>query len=820
MLKGLPHIFLRKTQVAKKFKNPQRGGGPKNLPERDPEEHGARLREQWAAIWSRAKEEDASRTAVATVKREGMYVEFEGAPGTDLITDSLEARAAGIRLLSVYSVDTVTRAEVFVPNGKHHLFLKKVDQYTTEVTGKGKPKHDRLLRSIENVRRAVLESFWRDNSDLIPQGNDAVWCEIWLRGTWDTLEKRFHDAASALNIEIQPYRLRFPERVVLLGKATRHQLAGLLEYSPDIAEFRRAKETARFFVDLTNEDQTEWVSNLCSRIVSNSNTNVSVCVMDTGANNGHPLLAPVLSDADCHTVEPRWGVNDHSGHGSSMCGIATFGDLEECMSKHGPVKIEHRLESVKILPPKGENDPALYGEITIQGMSRAEIQAPERNRVGCMAVTSIDGRDRGRPSSWSAAIDVLTSGYDDDKRRLMIVSAGNVDDHGEWANYPDSNLTYSVHDPGQSWNAITVGAFTEKFLLTDPNLQDHVPVAQSGELSPFSSTSLIWESRWPIKPEIVMEGGNLAKGPDGLISEQDDLSLLTIGHEPTRRHLTTINATSASAARAAWMAAQIQARYPDAWPETVRGLMIHAAEWPKSLKRQFPSSNRRGGYSKTEYGKLLRTCGYGVPNLPSALNCASNTLTLISEAELQPYTKQDGRYSTNEMHLHRLPWPRDILLGLAEMPVKLRITLSYFIEPGPGEVGWKDKYRYASHALRFDVNNPGEDESTFLKRINAASREEGESADSSSGSDRWEIGANARNTGSIHSDIWRDTAANIAASNLIAIYPLVGWWRERSWLNRWNRIARYTLIVTLSTPDETIDIYTPIAMKLGIPVQV
>jgi hypothetical protein len=172
------------------------------------------------------------------------------------------------------------------------------------------------------------------------------------------------------------------------------------------------------------------------------------------------------------------------------------------------------------------------------------------------------------------------------------------------------------------------------------------------------------------------------------------------------------------------------------------------------------------------------------------------------------------------MHLHRIPWPSEVLLSLGEAPVALRITLSYFVEPGPGEVGWKDKYRYASYALRFDLNNTGESEDSFLRRLNAAARDEGERPDSESGSQRWLIGANSRNTGSIHSDIWKGTAADIASCNLIGVYPVIGWWRERSWLGRWDRRARYSLIVSLHMPDEKIDIYTPVAIQLGIPVEV
>jgi len=824
------HIFLREAQETEKFTTP-RGGGPQNdIIQRNRQSHSTKLQNQWAAIWAKAREQDELRTAVSKPTRDGIYVEFEGAPGYNLVTKSLEDRRAGVRLLNVYTINTedrpgeeITRATVFIPSGKQDHFLRKINEYAQEETQKGNPKNAALVQSVEDMRLAVLESFWRDRIDLLPQGAEAVWCEIWLQGTSEDIELRFRNMASVLGITVQARSLRFPERTVLLGKPTRGQLTELIETSSDIAEFRRAKETSRFFLEMENKDQTEWVNELRSRLRVTPEARVSVCVLDTGANNGHALLHPVLANADCHAIEPDWGVNDHLGHGTLMCGVSAFGDLTEALQHSHPIRVDHNLESVKILPPRGANDPDLYGEITIQGMYRASIQAPNRNRIGCMAVTTEDGRDRGRPSSWSAAIDKLTSGYDDDRKCLFIVSAGNYQGTDDWGTYPQGNLKYSVHDPGQSWNALTVGAYTEKAILSAPGLQDHTPLAQPGELSPFSSTSLIWDEIWPHKPDIVLEGGNVARAPDGSISEQDDLSLLSTGYQPTRRQFDSINATSAAAAQAAWIAAQIQARYPEAWPETIRGLMIHSAEWPFAIKKQFLTANSQGEFSKSEYKRLLRICGYGVPNLPRALACASNSLTLISEAEIQPYTKKEGHsdYSTKDMHLHRLPWPRDVLLSLGETIVTLRITLSYFIEPGPGEVGWKDKYRYASFGLRFGLNSQGENEEDFLKRLNKAARDEDErKPDTDSGSERWLIGSNGRDTGSVHSDIWKGTAADIASCNLIGVYPVVGWWRERAWLGRWNRKARYSLIVSLHTPNEKVDIYTPVAVQLGIPVEV
>jgi len=76
--------------------------------------------------------------------------------------------------------------------------------------------------------------------------------------------------------------------------------------------------------------------------------------------------------------------------------------------------------------------------------------------------------------------------------------------------------------------------------------------------------------------------------------------------------------------------------------------------------------------------------------------------------------------------------------------------------------------------------------------------------------------------GSVHSDRWKGTAAELANCNMIAVYPIVGWWRERHHLNRWNKRARYALIVTIQTPSEEIDIYTPVATEIEavVPVEI
>ena len=256
------------------------------------------------------------------------------------------------------------------------------------------------------------------------------------------------------------------------------------------------------------------------------------------------------------------------------------------------------------------------------------------------------------------------------------------------------------------------------------------------------------------------------------------------------------------------MAALVQCQYPNAWPETIRALMVHSAAWPDTLKRQLGITDTS---PKTAYIPLLRAAGYGVPDLRRALHCANNSLTLIAQETIQPYDfKEDGSTRTKDMHLYELPWPRDVLLGLGATLIELKITLSYFIEPGPGEIGWKHRYRYPSFGLRFDLNAPGDNRADFLRRLNAAADADDNTPVTPADNDRWLIGSNSRHLGSVHSDKWIGTAADIATCNLVGIYPVIGWWRERKHLGKVTSQARYSLVVSLHTPAQEIDIYTPV----------
>src|SRR5262249_51978000 len=135
--------------------------------------------------------------------------------------------------------------------------------------------------------------------------------------------------------------------------------------------------------------------------------------------------------------------------------------------------------------------------------------------------------------------------------------------------------------------------------------------------------------------------------------------------------------TSAATAQAAGMAAALQAEYPQLWPETIRALLVHSAEWTDRMWAAF-------GDKKADHIPRLRRYGYGIPNLGRARDSARDALTMIVEQTIQPFTKEGSAIKTKEMGVHALPWPKEQLLELGETKVTMRVTLSYFIEPKPG----------------------------------------------------------------------------------------------------------------------------------------
>lgn len=822
------HFILDRFTETERYTPPRQIIQPNRIPGQDRHSHGRSLLGQIETLKGEFRTARQAQEDAGFEGGFGLQVEFESFPDIELAFESLARERSGIELLNIRHEENRSYATVFVPDGKLALFESLIRDYLEDRRdSRGRSRdHKALIDTIHQIHAATLKALWTDDRAVFPESDDEVfWWEVWLPVRDDRMAvlNTFRRRAEEQGFQVVPGELQFPERTIVLVRASAREMSRSMMTLNSIAELRRAKETADFFDSLRPEDQPDWVDELVDRcrFPGPEDQVPYVCLLDTGVNNAHPLISPVLEDDDLHTVEPAWGTHDEQGHGTAMAGLALAGDLTNCLDSNEPVEILHRLESVKLLQDDGGNggDARHHGYLTIEAVSRPEITDPDRRRVFGMAITARDNRDRGRPSAWSAAVDRLAADVDGEGEipRLFILSAGNILDQNAWKLSPVSNSTDGIHDPAQSWNALTIGAFTNLTRITETDAVGYQPVAPEGGLSPFSTTSFTWQSNWPLKPDVMFEGGNAANDGLGAVT-MPSLSLLTSHHKFEERLLTTANATSAASALAARMAAQLMAEYPDLWPETVRGLIVHSAEWTDAMRQAFlPRTNP----SKGDFLRLVRHCGFGVPDLDRALWSISNSLTMVLQDQLHPFQRVEGKQPTiRDMNLHRLPWPLEELESLGEAQVEMRVTLSYFIEPNPSERGFRSRYRYESHGLRFEVKRAQESETDFRTRINAAARDEEEGTVSRGNDPDWDIGKNNRHKGSLHSDIWRGSAVDLASRGVLAVYPALGWWKTRIRHERYNMPARYVLIVSIHAPEIDVDLYTAIANKIAVPITV
>jgi hypothetical protein len=206
-----------------------------------------------------------------------------------------------------------------------------------------------------------------------------------------------------------------------------------------------------------------------------------------------------------------------------------------------------------------------------------------------------------------------------------------------------------------------------------------------------------------------------------------------------------------------------------------------------------------------------------VPTEEAVLNSSRQAVTLIAQDQFVPF---DGpNLAMRQFRLHSLPWPAEVLEDLGSAEVRLRLTLSYFIEPSASRRGWRTRYAYRSHGLSFDLQDSLENRTEFIARINREAQEaEDGSRPGKNASQRWLIGPQSRNLGSLHQDEWHGTGAELARCSSVAVIPVGGWWKNNRRADRKNLPVRYSLLLSLKTKEQGVDLYTPIATQLQVPI--
>lgn len=746
----------------------------------------------------------------------GVYLEVTSRANERLKKDSLNS--SDLTLLR-FNDSTRTGANnesatIFATAKGVEKLRKKVDQFRTENTPDrekngevipGRPKNADLIQSVAAITEAGLRALWRSPNDKFPDDNGPANWEVWLEP--DAAEI-FIREAPAYGVVIGAERLHFPEDIVVIAHGTRDAIANAIRRLGGVRAMAAPTITADFFDGMDVQEEAQWVDELLQRTNFPPHPNPGyVTLMDTGVSRAHPLIQPALAAADRHAANPAWGIEDTKGHGSQMAGLALYGDLAPNLHQANPITINHRLESVKLLPDAGANPHHLLGAVTRDAINAVEQVHPRRRTFTMTSTTGEDTPHDGAPTSWSSEVDQLAAGVSGqiNTQRLVLVSAGNTDNFtfgaGDYLTRCDDDEN-EIESPAQAWNVISVGAYTEKIQLPDD--ENVTPLAPFGDLSPSSRTAS-WSSHWPLKPDVVLEGGNWATNAIPPPMRHGWLSLLSTHHNYPIRSFTLTFDTSAATALAAKGITELWSDYPAFWPETVRGLYVSSARWTPQMMSHLPAQPTKG-----DYAPLFQRYGYGVPNLTRAKRSASNALTLIVEDTITPYGLSviTGGDVHNEMRLFTLPWPVEELSKLGNAELTLRVTLSTFIAPNPSEASRGSRYRYASHNLRFKLNRADENAEQFMARISKVA----EQADTpqSVEDDLWDWGSNRRDVGSLHMDQLTSKASDLARRNLIAVHPVAGWWKSKAQLQNGLPTVRYALIIEIDAEHIEVELYAEV----------
>ena len=119
------------------------------------------------------------------------------------------------------------------------------------------------------------------------------------------------------------------------------------------------------------------------------------------------------------------------------------------------------------------------------------------------------------------------------------------------------------------------------------------------------------------------------------------------------------------------------------------------------------------------------------------------------------------------------------------------------------------------------MRRPTETVEDFRRRINMKARGDGFAAENIATESGWFLGPKQhQSSGSLHTDIWTGTAAELANKDAIAVFPVAGWWKNRARYDQSEMGVDYSLIISIDSPEVDVDLWTPIATQIGVAIPI
>ncbi len=402
----------------------------------------------------------------------------------------------------------------------------------------------------------------------------------------------------------------------------------------------------------------------------------TICIIDSGIQEGHRLLAPAIDTASSLCFLPGKEPDDvadevsPNGHGTCVAGAILYPREITKLNEH---QLPFWLQNARLLDENNWLPSSVFPAAALRKIVMHYRSGAKQTRIFNHSITANGACAKQRMSVWAAEIDFLSFKED----VLIIQATGNIDGSNDkpqalgisqhmqaGRNYPDYLREDSarIANPSQSLQAITVGSIA----ISEFNDGNRRAVASPEKPSAFTRTGFgMWDS---IKPDVVEFGGdyvcdenqpaNLTKVPE-VCPELVRSTLAEPGSAIGRLEV----GTSFAAPRVTAIAGALSKLMPAQPTLLYRALIIQSARWPAWAE----------GAAENEKADAIRCIGYGVPDERRATENSESRVTLITDG-IQ-------RIHAREAAIYAVEIPEELRGPGAEFDVRLEVTLSYAAEP-------------------------------------------------------------------------------------------------------------------------------------------
>lgn len=433
----------------------------------------------------------------------------------------------------------------------------------------------------------------------------------------------------------------------------------------------------------------------------------AVCVIDSGIQEDHRWLAAAMDRRSSRNFlpgEPDNAVADlfpPRGHGTRVAGAILY---PTTVPKSGSAQAVAWIQNARVLDADKKLPDALIPERYLAAIVDHFACGARGTRIFNHSINASAPCRLQRMSAWAAKIDQLSHQQD----VLFIQSAGNVPGGmgsetnpglrlhlHEKRRHPDQLLRDAsrVANPGQALHALTVGSIAHT-IIDDEGWKSFAKTI--GEVSGFSRAGYAppWDA---VKPEVVEYGGDYCHSTVGSFVKLDERNCVelvssTLHGEPA--HGKDGAGTSFAAPKVAHIAARLQAVFPEVSPLLYRALIVQSARWPATVK---PDADK---------DTVLRTIGYGLPDVERATTNSKTRVTLITDEAREIAGKQ--------FHLFVIQIPEELRKPSLESPIRLDVTLAYTAEPRRTRARNRS---YLETWLDWECSRRGEPIEEFRKRL-------------------------------------------------------------------------------------------------------